>query len=253
MSSEEFTIKQKQFFNTHQTHFFVYEDNIPYARYMVGKLMQHIPKKGAIVLEIGAGQGRFTLELARHVARVTAVDIADRAIDILKREAKKKHIRTIDASVQDILTIGKALSKDQFDAIVGILILHHLPKNQLESVVQQLKHSLRSGGRLCFIEPNNTYPFYIFAMLLRPDMKWEYEKGTYTNFIGTFKRACIAQGLVIVESKKFGLFPPSFINRWPKFTAIARVVERIPILRDTLCPFILIAAQRSGENGRTVG
>jgi len=236
---------QKEYFNTHQTEEFVYGQNIPYARYMVGKILEHIQKKSNRVLEIGAGQGRFTFELARHIPHVVAIDIAERAITILKQEIKQRKLYSVSAVACDVLEIEKILPKGQFNAIVGIHILHHLPKDKLSSVIRQLKKFLAPGGYFCFLEPNSLYPFYLVAMLVQPNMTWEYEKGIYTNFLGVFKRACEAQGLRVTGIRKFGFFPPKIINRWPWITKAGSVIEHIPLIRDILCPFVVIAARKS--------
>jgi 2-polyprenyl-3-methyl-5-hydroxy-6-metoxy-1,4-benzoquinol methylase len=136
------------------------------------------------------------------------------------------------------------LANRKYDHIVGEFVLHHLPKNELDSIVSQLVKFLRPGGTLTFIESNNMNPATLFAILLRKEMTWEVEKGTYTNWVGVFRKACIKSGLKMQISRKFGLFPPELINQYPGIVRYDRLAETVPLLRDFLCMYNMLSAQK---------
>lgn len=50
------------------------------------------PKKGAKLIELGSGYGRFVLPLLKLGFKVTAVDISAEALSALEREAKKNKL-----------------------------------------------------------------------------------------------------------------------------------------------------------------
>ena len=61
--------------------------------------LEHYIRPGDRVLEIGAGPGRFTIELARLGARITVGDISPRQLDL-------NRIKVREAGVEDALPSG---------------------------------------------------------------------------------------------------------------------------------------------------
>lgn len=242
--SKEKILKQRKFYQTHQPDYLKYQKNIPYARYLVGKILGSLKGRRDKVLEVGSGQGRFTLELSRFVKKLTAVDISEQEIKQLVKAAKQMGIRNIQTEVYDLVTLDKARLLRQFDHIVGFFILHHLPREDYLFIVEKLFGLLSKKGRLSFIEPNNLYPFHIVEMIFQKDMSWRIEQQIYTNYISCFKKACFENGLNLVYCVKFGFFPPPLINRWPVLTRLDQVIERIPFIRQILCPFILLTLEK---------
>ncbi len=57
------------------------------------------------VLEIGAGSGRFTLELARRAERVLAVDVSPRMLSLLEEKARGEDLPNIQTRVGDIVDL----------------------------------------------------------------------------------------------------------------------------------------------------
>src|SRR5574338_1223151 len=101
------------------------------------RLIAEVPLRSR-VLEIGCGTGLFARELAtRRGARVTAIDLAPRMIDVAR-------VRTgaslgIDYRVADFME----LSPRGFDAVVAINTLHHLP---LAAAAERMASSVVPGG-----------------------------------------------------------------------------------------------------------
>lgn len=75
-------------------------------------------------------------------------------------------------------------------------------------------------------------------------MKWEIERQIYTNYLSSFKKACLAAGLKIVNFQKFGFFPPPFINKWPSIVNLDKYFENIPMLKQFICPFVAVTAEK---------
>lgn len=109
------------------------------------------------VLELGCGSGGTAIRLAKVGHKVVSIDISAKSIAYARKGA-------IDAGVQEQITfhlcdatkIGKAFKNEEFDAVCGIGVLHHL--DPLRSVLTQIK-DLRPEI-VVFIEAMGTNPFY---------------------------------------------------------------------------------------------
>ncbi len=235
------TSTQTNFYNLHNPLYLKYGKNINYSRYLVGRLLPDLINRKNKILEVGAGQGRFTFELVKHSQMVTATDIAEKEISLLKTQAQILKAKNISVKVLDVLKVDRKLAEIKYDCIVGFFMLHHLPNNMV-LVVNNLKKYLKTGGRLIFIEPNNIYPFHVIQWMIEKEMSWKIEKGIYSNFIGNFKRACSLKGFKMIKSKKFGFLPPPLINLWPSLTLFDKLIERIPLVKQIFCPYILLSA-----------
>lgn len=235
---------QKKFYNTYQPDYLAYAKNIPYAKYLVATMLEVMPDNKTEVLEIGAGQGRFTFELAKFVRKLTACDISQKEIGILTKLAKRLKLTNIKSYITDLLTLEHYSLPQKYDHIVGFFILHHLPKEKYFEVVDKLQFFLKKGGRFIFIEPNNLYPFHLVEMMIEKEMKWEVEKGIYSNYISCFKKACRDLGLRQINSTKFGFIPPPIINIYPPVTFLDKVIESVPIVNQIFCPFILLSFEK---------
>ena len=104
-------------------------------------LLQLIPAPCDRALEIGCGTGTFTRPLARRANHVTAIDLSGEMIRVACQHSTG--YPNIGYSVGDVLEIDFPVS--QFDCIVMIATLHHLPA---ESVLEKLKQALAPEGAL---------------------------------------------------------------------------------------------------------
>lgn len=108
-------------------------------------LLRQIPPHCRNALEIGCGTGAFARFLARKAEYVLALDLSPQMI-FLARERSKQHVN-IDYQVADVLSMEFA--PEQFDCIVSIATLHHLP---MEDILTRLKASLAPNGTLIVLD-----------------------------------------------------------------------------------------------------
>lgn len=104
-------------------------------------LLQFIPDPCDRALEIGCGTGTFTRLLARQANHVTATDLSGEMIRIARH--RSTGYPNIDYLIGDVLEMD--LPASQFDCIVMIATLHHLPT---ESALEKLKQALTPEGVL---------------------------------------------------------------------------------------------------------
>ncbi|MFZ4683236.1 MAG: class I SAM-dependent methyltransferase [Terrimicrobiaceae bacterium] len=106
------------------------------------------------VIEIGAGEGRLCRKLSRrfmHV-KVTGIDLAPRPDDLPAEIAWKR---------EDLVS---ALSGCRADIVVGTMILHHFPDEEL----RQLGELLRKFPVICFCEPWRATLPHVWGGLMWP-------------------------------------------------------------------------------------
>ena len=89
-------------------------------------LLRQVPQRCRNVLEIGCGTGMFARLLARRAEHVLALDLSPQMIS-LARERSGQYAN-IDFQVADVL--AWEFSPEQFDCIVSIATLHHLPMEE---------------------------------------------------------------------------------------------------------------------------
>ena len=102
-------------------------------------LIKRIPSSCKAALEIGCGMGTFSRLLAARSEQVLALDLSPQMIRIAQERSKQ--YPNIHFEVADALT--REFSDEEFDCIVSIATLHHLP---METVLRKIKRMLKAGG-----------------------------------------------------------------------------------------------------------
>ena len=123
------------------------------------RYIKKFAKKGAKILEIGAGTGKYSIELARQGFKVTAVDLTPRNIEILKENAKT--VKNIEAYVGDALNLN--FEDNQFDIVLCLGPMYHL-FNQKDK-----DRAISESVRVC--KPNG---ILMFAYLTHSSIVWNY-------------------------------------------------------------------------------
>jgi cyclopropane fatty-acyl-phospholipid synthase-like methyltransferase len=96
-------------------------------------------------LDLGCGDGRDTLHLLRAGHRVDAVDFSSAGVSALVTAARSKGlVDLLTASVADIRTYTPEIHN--YDLIVGITILDHLPSECHDQIIDRAIKALRPGG-----------------------------------------------------------------------------------------------------------
>ena len=103
----------------------------------------------ALVVDMGAGSGRWTERLLPYFSNIVAIEPSEKAVEILKKrfngdsrvrieKATVKHNSIIDSSVDLIISLG---------------VLHHLPNTQ-EALVDCFRRIKPGGYLLCYLYYN---------------------------------------------------------------------------------------------------
>jgi SAM-dependent methyltransferase len=100
------------------------------------------------LLEYGAGTGLVTQALRDAVGPVTLADTSRGMRDVM--HAKIEAGALPDARVWALDLATEPAPDDQFDLIVTVMTLHHIP--DLATVLSAFAHLLAPGGRLCIAD-----------------------------------------------------------------------------------------------------
>lgn len=101
-------------------------------------------KKDEVIADIGAGSGYFTRRLARHSAKVFAVDLDAKLLEKAKGSSPA-NVETIVAAADD-----PKLAAARVDTIFICDVLHHIEARP--AYYAKLKAALKPGGRIVIID-----------------------------------------------------------------------------------------------------
>ena len=109
-----------------------------------GNLVQFLPliPKGKI-LDIGAGEGRNALFLAKHGFKVLCLDVSKVASEKCKKLAEKLGV-SIDYEIGDIRNFSSAPCK--FSCIICSAALPFMKKSEAKEVIEKMKEWLNPKG-----------------------------------------------------------------------------------------------------------
>lgn len=76
------------------------------------------------LLDIGAGPGTISVDLAQHVAQMTVTEISDEALALSRRAAEDAECTTMAFAVEDVLALS--FEDDTFDVVHAHQVLQHV-------------------------------------------------------------------------------------------------------------------------------
>src|SRR3990172_183377 len=114
-----------------------------YAYSLLGSL------EGKRLLDFGAGDGWNTICFAKAKAKVFAIDISEKGVELIKKKAKANSVNEfVTAEVQNCY--NTTYPANMFDMVYGGGILHHL---NIEMAGQEIRRILHPDGVAVFFEP----------------------------------------------------------------------------------------------------
>ncbi|XP_059642006.1 phosphomethylethanolamine N-methyltransferase-like [Cornus florida] len=108
------------------------------------------PFEGKSVLELGAGIGRFTGELAKKAGHVLALDFIESVIK--KNESINGHYKNVNFMCADVTSPDLEFSAESMDLIFSNWLLMYLSDREVENLVERMVKWLKVGGFIFFRE-----------------------------------------------------------------------------------------------------
>lgn len=157
------------------------------TKYFIERFIESSIRLGSKnVLEIGCGNGLLTFFLLKRPLKITAIDISEKAVGNMQKQFTKEIQQgKLKLKNTDILEFLEG-ANEEYDAIIGSGIVHHIEKKSWNSLFQLTYKNLAPGGVFsCGPEPNAgglyalAWPFAkFFYRLFGMGYNWEVEKGT---------------------------------------------------------------------------
>jgi 2-polyprenyl-6-hydroxyphenyl methylase / 3-demethylubiquinone-9 3-methyltransferase len=140
-------------------------------------IAQHATLDGARVLDVGCGGGILTEAMARRGAKVTGIDLSEKALRVAQLHLleSKLDIRYEACSVDDL--------DGEFDLVTCMELLEHVPDPA--AMVAACARRVRPGGQVFFSTINRNPKSYLFAVVGAEYVLGLLPKGThdYQRFI----------------------------------------------------------------------
>jgi SAM-dependent methyltransferase len=106
-------------------------------------LLPHL-SPGMTVLDVGAGPGTITADLANRVApgRITALEVTAAALDITRAEISRRGLATVDFAVGDVHRLD--VPDDSFDVVHAHQVLQHV--GDPVAALREMRRVAKPGG-----------------------------------------------------------------------------------------------------------
>jgi 2-polyprenyl-3-methyl-5-hydroxy-6-metoxy-1,4-benzoquinol methylase len=133
-----------------------------YWRFLLPELERRFPDRKARVLDLGCGQGRLSLPVAKWVSgSVIGVDITPEAIEAARGYAGARGLRNLTFITEDAVDYLCRTERGSFDLIIATEITFFMPRYR--QMLSAVAHALAPGGFL-FISFRSQY-YYLLSSI----------------------------------------------------------------------------------------
>jgi SAM-dependent methyltransferase len=180
-------------------------------------------RPGVRCLELGCGTGEFTQRLVESGCDLVAVELSEATAAVAQDRVGDR----AEIVVGNIET-GEGLEGREFDAIVGVSVLHHV---DLDACFAHTFALLRQGGRFAFSEPNLANPQVWAERNVELVRRARHVTAHETAFrAGELRRRFEAAGLDVATCEPFEfLHPATPRSLIGAVRSVERLAERTPL------------------------
>jgi SAM-dependent methyltransferase len=182
---------------------------------------------GKQVLEPGAGNGEFTLRLAKSGATITGVEIAPKQVAIASE--RLRHLPNVKMVEGDVMQLPFA--DQSFDAVVGNAVLHHF---DLASTLPEFYRVLKPGGHFFFTEPNMMNPQIAVEKNIKfIGKKLQNSPDETAFFRWKITRRLQLMGFQDVKVVPFDFLHPGIPDEWISVVAwLSETLSNLPVVKE---------------------
>jgi len=167
---------------------------------------------GELVIELGAGSGRFTEVVLDLGVRVLAVEPDPVLLAGLRsRLAGRQGVAFLEGTIEEVAE----QDLHSASAVVGFHVLHHLDRRSLEGLADRLhaEQDRATFRGFAFLEPNPWSPLFPIQIAFTPGMRFREERGLWGN---DYAAVFAPRGVDVGTLGHQGLIPPPLARRLPK-------------------------------------
>jgi len=167
---------------------------------------------GELVIELGAGSGRFTEVILDLEVRVLAIEPDPVLLAGLRaRLGGRQGVAFFEGTIEEVAE----QDLHSASAVVGFHVLHHLDRRSLEALADRLRAEQdRATFRgFAFLEPNPWSPLFPIQIAFTPGMRFREERGLWGN---DYAAVFAPRGVSVGTLGHQGLIPPPLARRLPK-------------------------------------
>jgi SAM-dependent methyltransferase len=205
----------------------------------IGRQLDDLPVEGRLAMEVGAGSGRDSLELARRGARVVVLDYTRTSFRVIRKQAD-----ALGLAVTAVCADARRMPfrEGSFDLVFHQGLLEHF--RDPEALLRENVRVLRRGGHLLVDVPQkfHVYTLAKHAMILlgRWFAGWETE---FTP--AELERQLRASGLSIVRTYGEWMVP-GFFYRSFRYALMRSGLARLPKYPRGIWPFSRLGEWQRG-------
>lgn len=107
-----------------------------------------LPDRGARALDAGCGAGRHAVLLADRFDEVLAVDVSGPMLSLARSRRNRPNITYDRCDLRELLPARDG----QFDLVLSVCTLHHVPEHELHDALQGLRSMAAAGGLAVLID-----------------------------------------------------------------------------------------------------
>ena len=147
--------------------------------YVTMNYIRRYASKGDKILEVGAGTGRYSLALAKEGMDVTAVELVEKNLEILRENGRNlKNISSYQGDATDL----SRFPDDSFDVTLLFGPMYHLyEKDEVNCAIDEAVRVTKSGGVLMFAFIS------VFAIMYANYFYGRWKEGLEENFTSDYK------------------------------------------------------------------
>jgi SAM-dependent methyltransferase len=180
------------------------------------RLLSKFADGGSVLGEFGAGDCRFAIEVAKHVHRVYAIDIADQAGGAADR------VENLEQVIYDGCDLP--IEDETLDIMISDQLLEHLHPEDVNLHFEMVRRVLKPGGVYVIRTPHAlTGPHDISKYFSEVAEGFHLKEWTYVELIPELRAAGFSSTVPFRTWRQHMVHPPlSYL------TAAERIVRRLP-------------------------
>ena len=153
--------------------------------------LRHGVKPGMRILEVGPGNGTYTIATARALGaegRLITIDIEPKMIDRVKQRIQEEGIHNIEARVADVFDLP--FEAGSFDLVYMIAVIGEIPSPH--KALEEFHKILKPGGSLAFSEilmdPDYPLARNLIKLVVPVGFSVEDRQGSFFSYSLIFKK-----------------------------------------------------------------